>query len=149
MKIYQNDRMEIHDVNTNSKEDPSLTEVEVTDGTFDTWSEAKICCYKAQVEDGRVVMLTPYVDSRLIEHIDQVSIQAEKASPTKLIKKGYIGDSEVIFSDVPSGMIVISVYAEDSDGNVPSFSFKMENRGAIVSFDSPLDYLTTVTLLIN
>ena len=149
MKIYQNDKLEIHDVGTNSKSDPSLKEVEVTDGTFDSWSIAKICCYRAEVVDGFVRMLTPYVDSRLIEHIDQVSIQAENASPTKLIKKGYIEDTQVIFENVPKGMIIVSIFAEGSDGSIPSFSFKIENGNVIVTFDKPLDYVTTVTLLIK
>lgn len=77
MLIFENERLEIHDVGTNSKSDPSLTEVEVADGTFDGWSNAKICCYKAQVTNGHVVMLTPYVDSRLIEHIDQLGVQGD------------------------------------------------------------------------
>ena len=80
MLIYQNSKLEIHDVGVNSKADPSLHEVEVVDGTFDGWSTAKICCYRAEVVDGNVVMLTPYVDSRLIEHIDQLGSGVEKNS---------------------------------------------------------------------
>jgi hypothetical protein len=77
MIIFVNSNGEIHDVETNSLNDESLTAVEVTDGTFDKWSKAKICCYKVSIVDGRVYMLTPYVDSRLIMHIDQIGTQTE------------------------------------------------------------------------
>ena len=78
LKIYVNDKNEIHDVGVNSLSDPSLTEIRITDGTFDGWSRAKICCYKVTVNSqGHVTSYTPYVDSRLIFHIDQLSIYAE------------------------------------------------------------------------
>lgn len=76
MIIYVNSNNEIKDVNTTL--DESLTPLEITDyNPFEGWSVAKICCYKATVSEGRVTMMTPYVDSRLIEHIDQLSRQTE------------------------------------------------------------------------
>lgn len=41
MIIYENSNLEIHDVGSST--DPTLTPIEVTDGTFDGWSVAKIC----------------------------------------------------------------------------------------------------------
>ena len=76
MLIFENSNLEIHDVGSST--DPTLTPIEVTDGTFDGWSVAKICCYRAQVVDGNVVMLTPYVDSRLIAHIYQLGSQGDQ-----------------------------------------------------------------------
>ena len=105
MKVYVNERNEIHEVNTCS--DPSLIELEVTDGTFDGWSEAKICCYKATVQDGNVTMLTPYVDSRLIEHIDQLGRQTEAITPWTASKTAYIDDTECIFTEVPTGNMTV------------------------------------------
>lgn len=72
MILYVNNKNEIKDVNTTS--DPSLIALEVNDETnpFEGWSIAKICCYKVEVAEGAVIMMTPYVDSRLIEHIDQL-----------------------------------------------------------------------------
>ena len=105
MKIYVNDKNEIHEVNTCS--DPSLIEVEVTDGTFDGWSEAKICCYKVSVLYGKVIMMTPYVDSRLIEHIDQLGKQTEAITPKQFTKTAYIEDTEVVFTGVPSGNMTV------------------------------------------
>ena len=78
IKVYVNENNEIHDVGTNSLQDPTLTEKVVTDGTFDGWSKAKICCYIVNVnDDGHVTMMTPYVDSRLIAHIDQLGMQGD------------------------------------------------------------------------
>ena len=72
MILYVNDKNEIKDVNTTS--DPSLIALEINDETnpFEGWSTAKICCYMVNVAEGQVVMMTPYVDSRLIEHINQL-----------------------------------------------------------------------------
>lgn len=43
------------------------------------WSEAKICCYKVKVNDeGIVTMMTPYIDSRLLDHFDQLGIHSEE-----------------------------------------------------------------------
>ena len=72
MILYVNDKNEIKDVNTTS--DPSLIPLEANDeeNPFADWPTAKICCYKVEVAEGAVTMMTPYVDSRLIEHIDQL-----------------------------------------------------------------------------
>lgn len=76
MKIYVNDKKEIKDVGTTA--DESLIEYVINDenNPFKNWSVAKICCHKAEVdENGNVTMLTPYVDSLLVEHIDRLSTQ--------------------------------------------------------------------------
>lgn len=72
MKIYVNNKNEIKDVGTTT--DESLIEYVINDkiNPFANWSVAKICCYRAEVENGIVTMFTPYVDSRIIEHIDQL-----------------------------------------------------------------------------
>lgn len=93
MIIFVDSQNQIRDVDTNSMQDETLTAVEVTDGTFDKWSKAKICCYVAEVVDGRVYMLTPYVDSRLIMHIDQLGAQTE-------VNAGNINDNSLGLFDV-------------------------------------------------
>ena len=70
MFIFENDRNEIHDVYNTT--DTSLHAVEVTDGTFDNWSKAKICCYFADVREGRVVTLYPYVNTIIVEQLDRL-----------------------------------------------------------------------------
>ena len=72
MKIYVNDKNEIKDVGTTT--DESLIEYVINDeqNPFSSWSIAKICCYKAVIENGIVTEFVPYVDTKLIEHIDQL-----------------------------------------------------------------------------
>lgn len=131
MKIYVNDKNEIHEVNTCS--DPSLIELEVTDGTFDGWSEAKICCYKATVNDGNVTMMTPYVDSRLIEHIDQLGKATEAITPKTFTKTAYIDDTEVTFTNVPLGNV--SVFMTDKEGKTVPCNFERVYNGIKVDFE--------------
>lgn len=72
MIIYVNERNEIKDVNSTS--DHKLRALKIDDkfNPFFGWTVAKICCYKANVINGRIVSMTPYVDARLIEHIDEL-----------------------------------------------------------------------------
>ena len=80
MIVYVNSNNEIKGVGSTA--DATLIPIEITDGTFDNWSIEKICCYKVNVTDGHVTMLTPYVDSRMIEHFDRVSTQTEEVQTT-------------------------------------------------------------------
>lgn len=103
IKIFINDNNEIHDVGVNSLNDESLHEVRVTDGTFDGWSRAKICCYKVNVVDGHVTMMTPYVDSRLIFHIDQLSRYSEALGDENIEQSEEIenlGDAIIEMSEI-------------------------------------------------
>jgi hypothetical protein len=70
MIVFINEKNEIKDVNTTT--DESLVAVEVPEGTFDGWSVAKICCFKVILKDGAFVGFTPYVDTRIIEHIERL-----------------------------------------------------------------------------
>lgn len=131
MKIYVNERNEIHEVNTCS--DPSLIELEVTDGTFDGWSEALICCYRVKVEDGVVTMRTPYVPSTVLESIDRLGKMTEAITPWTASKTAYIDDTELTFTDAPQGNV--SVYMTDKDGqNVPC-TFERVYNGIKVAFE--------------
>ena len=69
MRIYVNSKNEIKDVGSTT--DTTLTALIINDdgNPFADWPAALICCYRVQVEDGRVVMYTPRVDTRIIEHI--------------------------------------------------------------------------------
>ena len=104
LKIFVNDKNEIHDVGVNSLNDESLHEVRVTDGTFDGWSRAKICCYIATVDaQGHVTMRTPYVDSRLIFHIDQLSRYSEALGDENIEQSEEIenlGDAIIEMSEI-------------------------------------------------
>lgn len=77
MIVYVNANSEIKAVGSSS--DASLTALTINDAAnpFNGWSTAKICCYKVNVQDGFVTMMTPYVDSKLLEHIDQLGNETE------------------------------------------------------------------------
>lgn len=75
MILFINKKNEIKDVNTTT--DASLMPVEVEDGFFASWSVAKICCFKVILRNGKFAGFTPYVDSRLIEHIERLGKENE------------------------------------------------------------------------
>lgn len=84
MILYVNENNEIKDVNSTS--DENLIPLEVNDNSMDnpflSWSPSKICCHKVEVKNGIVTMYTPYIDSRIIEHIERqgqenITLQAQ------------------------------------------------------------------------
>ena len=78
MKVFVNSNNEIKDVNTT--EDTALTPIEVPDGFFNEWAVAKICCYKVILNKNKVVGYVPYVDSKIIEHIERLAKKADAIS---------------------------------------------------------------------
>ena len=56
----------------NETDDETLRELEINDDSnpFKDWSTAKICSYKVEVQDGYVVMMTPYVPSSELGYIE-------------------------------------------------------------------------------
>lgn len=69
MILFVNEKGEIKDID--ATEDKSLTALEITgNNPFEGWSDARIRCYRVEVRDGEVVMMTPYVSSTLLDHID-------------------------------------------------------------------------------
>ena len=69
MILFVNECGEIKDID--STEDKSLKALEITgNNPFEGWSDARIRCYRVEVRDGEVVMMTPYVSSTLLDHID-------------------------------------------------------------------------------
>lgn len=75
MILFINNKNEIKDVNTT--DDNSLTSIEIEDenNPFVDWSVAKICCYALNLENGKYKGFYPYVDTRIIEHLNKLSIQ--------------------------------------------------------------------------
>lgn len=74
MKVYVNNKNEIKDVNVT--EDENLTPINIDEEVFKGWSVAKICCHKVILHDGKYAGFTPYIDTRIIEHIDRLSKKA-------------------------------------------------------------------------
>ena len=72
MTVYTDDEGRIKDVGTT--EDETLIPVEIIDdedNPFNGWSVSRICCYRVRVADGRVVMMTPYKNSILLDVYDE------------------------------------------------------------------------------
>ena len=79
MILFVNDKGEIKDIE--STEDKSLTRVEITGSNpFEGWSDARIRCYRVEVRDGEVVMMTPYVSSTILDHIDYLGMGTQAVS---------------------------------------------------------------------
>lgn len=136
MIVYTNSAGEIKDVNTTT--DPTLTAQEITDGTFDGMSTALICCYRVTVQDGVVVSKTPYIDSRLLEHIDQLGKQTEAITPWTASKTAYVDDTEVTFTDVPQGntsvyMDTPHTYVRDGSRVTVRFEALTESKEVTIS----------------
>lgn len=94
MYVSVNSKNEIKEVGiTTNPELTSLFIKDTDDNPFKDWSESKICCYKVNVVDGYVSMLTPYVDSRLIEHFDRLGENAEQTD-------GQVTDLQMAMVDV-------------------------------------------------
>jgi hypothetical protein len=77
MVIYVNNKNEIKDVG--STNNPNLIPLTILDedNPFDGWSIAKICCFKAEVENGIVTMFTPYISAIIIDQLDRLGKENE------------------------------------------------------------------------
>jgi len=72
--------------------------------------------------------------------------KVEVITPTILTKQAYIDDTEVVFTNVPSGNI--TVYVENENGDFLNYSISRVTDMITVSFEKPLEYTATVTLSI-
>ena len=150
MKVYVDSENKIRAVGTTT--DTSLTEVFIDETAdsfpFKGWSIAKICCYKVNVADGVVTMMTPYVDSRMLESIDAMGHSLESAMPYRVTKTAYIDDTEVVFKNVPSGTYNVSFDKAVMATKVLRENFTDGTSTVTIEF-SPLEEVTKVTLTIN
>ena len=69
--------------------DETLTPLYVDESSdtfpFKGWSTAKICCYRVSVSDGVVTMITPYIDSRNLEMIDNMGHQIDATAENNVV----------------------------------------------------------------
>lgn len=114
---------------------------------FKGWSNAKICCYMVAVLDGVVIMMTPYVDSQLLDAIDMMGHETESVLPFEAIQSASMGDTEVVFDEVPEG--VVTVDARDMEDNILSFHVNRSSSIVRVFFDEPLQYAADIRILVN
>ena len=82
----------------------------------------------------------------IVDKVDDTANKVEVITPTILTKQAYIDDTEVVFSDVPSGNI--TVYVENENGDFLNYSISRVTDMITVSFDKPLEYTATITLSI-
>jgi len=80
------------------------------------------------------------------EKIDNTSNKVDHLTPTVITKQAYIDDTEVVFTNVPSGNI--TVYVENENGDFLNYSISRVTDMITVSFEKPLEYTATVTLSI-
>ena len=136
----------------NSTTDDTLTPLYVDESNdtfpFKGWSTAKICCYMVNVSDGVVTMMTPYVDSRMLDSIDAMGHQIDNAAPYKETKKAYIDDTQVVFKNVPSGTYSVSFNKSILATRIYKEDYTDGTSTIIVEFE-PLEEVTEVTLTIN
>lgn len=149
MILFVNDKQEIHDVGSTT--DKSLSPLYVDENyemfPFKGWSVAKICCYKVTVSEGVVTMMTPYVDSNIISHIDQLGNQVEAVTPFEAIEKASVGETEVTFVGVPEGKTLTTV-VKDLEGNFIDHN-TTKSEDIVKVFFEPLTYAADITLSIN
>ena len=121
MVLFVNDKGEIKDID--STEDKSLTALEITgNNPFEGWSDAHIRCYRVEVRDGEVVMMTPYISSTLLDHIDYLGkgtqVVSESVTSTQMAltetfeqaeKNGdQITDAEIAIAEVYEAVVRLS-----------------------------------------
>lgn len=86
-------------------------------------------------------------NSQIVSKTDDTSNKVEQITPTTYTKTAYIGDTEVVFTDVPRG--IINVYAEDTEGEHPTgLLVNTEGDRVIVTSRYPIEKVTTITLSI-
>ena len=147
MKVFVDKDSCIRAVGTTT--DTSLTELTINDETnpFKDWSAAKICCYKVTVQDGIVTMYTPYVDSTLIAHIDQLGKETEALQPYEATGFLNAGQTEIQFLDVPAG--IVQVIINDPENQGIDYNTTVLDGIVTVFFTEPLKYAVDVTVRVE
>ena len=80
-------------------------------------------------------------NSQIVSKTDDTSNKVEQITPTTYTKTAYIGDTEVVFTDVPSGNLTVFT------NNLIAYSMAKDNDRVIVSFE-PLTEVTNITISI-
>lgn len=149
MILFVNENNEIKDVNITSNK--SLIPLYVNENNdmfpFKGWSIAKICCYKVNVQDGTITMMTPYVDSRMLEHIDQLGKEIEVVTPYEAKEIASMGDTEVTFIGVPEGISLITT-VKDLEGHLIEHNTTKSEDIVKVTFE-PLQYAADIFLSVS
>lgn len=84
-------------------------------------------------------------NTQIVSKTDDTSNKVEQITPTTYTKTAYIGDTEVVFTDVVSGNL--TVYVTDDNGNTPTYTVTKAEY-IKVTFNEPLESVATVTISI-
>ena len=145
MILYVDSENKIRAVNSTS--DTTLKPLYVDETTpefpFTGWSTAKICCYKVTVVDGVITMMTPYVDSRMLEAVDNMGHMIDDITPYTETKTAYYNEKEKTFYNVPSGNVLVQFSKYGG-----SYSVNRVSDILTVTFDQ-LDHETDITITIK
>jgi hypothetical protein len=98
------------------------------------------------VSDGVITMKTPYVDSQVVPHIDQLGKHVQTVTPWTETQSASMGDSVIEFTDVPEGPVTVII--KDSEGRYHPGSIVINGSIVIVSFE-PLEYAADITLKVG
>lgn len=80
------------------------------------------------------------------ERADTAYNGVQSLTPYTETKTAYIGDTEVVFTDVVSGNL--TVYVTDGNGNIPNYTVTKAEY-IKVTFNEPLESVATVTISIS
>ena len=86
-------------------------------------------------------------NSQIVSKTDDTSNKVEQITPTTYTKTAYIGDTDVVFENVPQGNI--TVIAESENGYHPYYTeLKRENDRVRIRYVVPFESVTKITLSI-
>lgn len=79
--------------------------------------------------------------------IDDTSNRVDAITPYTASKQAYIDDEDCVFENVPQGILTVS--AIDTEGNFPECVLMRDGGTVAVHFLNPLEYVTTVSIVIQ
>ena len=82
-----------------------------------------------------------------VSKLDDTSNKVEQITPYKASKTAYIDDEDCVFENVPQGILTVSTI--DTEGNFPECVLMRDGGTVAVHFLNPLEYVTTVSIVIQ
>jgi hypothetical protein len=83
----------------------------------------------------------------VVSKVDDTANKVVEITPYTDSKTAYIGDYQVLFENTPQGILTVS--AVDSEGGFPAYVLEREGGTVAVHFLNPLEYVTTVSIVIQ
>lgn len=101
MKLFTDDNGRILAVDSTERTD--LIEIEVDESAedfpFKGWSDVKVCCYRVEVTDGHISMMTPYVPTNVIGALENMeSKNAEMKAENEMLMECVLEMSALVYA---------------------------------------------------